>query len=131
MFLIFDQHINLHWFLGKQMLRLKFQILCLLSQFNLQRRIKCRMPLDFVITCVQSFSPFIIIKILVLFNVKLNLLIMNFVFYTKSCQKILLIKMESHADMAVIIEILFRPLYNEIFRIMNFKNLYIRNFDVF
>ena len=56
---------------------------------------------------------------------------MNFVFYTKSCQKILLIKMESHADMAVIIEILFRPLYNEIFRIMNFKNLYIRNFDVF
>ena len=68
MFFIFDQHINLHWLFGKQMFGIEFQIFCLFSKLNLQCRVKCRMPLDFLIVCVQSRSPFMIIECVVFFN---------------------------------------------------------------
>ena len=58
MFFVFDQHIDLHWFLWDKMLRIKFQIFCFVPELNLQCRIKCRMPLDFFIVGVQSCSSF-------------------------------------------------------------------------
>ena len=80
--LILYQHINLHWFLWKQMFRLKFQILCFIFQLNLQCRIKSWMPLDFVIVCVQSFSPFMIVEFSVFVNAYVLFLSRNAPKYT-------------------------------------------------
>ena len=41
---------------------------CVLIILELQCRIECRMPLDFTIICVQSYSSFMIMECLVFFN---------------------------------------------------------------
>ena len=111
MFFIFDQHINLHWLFGKQMFGIEFQIFCLFSKLNLQCRVKCRMPLDFLIVCVQSCSHFMIIKCLVFFNAYkwfLLLKIQGWKLYswTFICIEFFS-KMESRAETAVKSEIIF------------------------
>ena len=67
-FFIFDQHIDLHWLFWDEMFRIKFQIFCFVSEFDLQYRIKCRCHWIFSSLVFNPIPPFMIIECCVFFN---------------------------------------------------------------